>query len=162
MALFSFLLFFLPRNGIDESFDRRPPYGDVDNRIRTIAAGLNLTTIVWSDDTVSFSFPLRSVMLRLVSTFIPLIIDSWEKRLLVEGVSAFKRSLETTNSSNYCLNASGPDCRFVLTFAIIGGLESRGHYRRRDTSGCRCELSGHHQQDDEWDLCNTRPGSPKS
>jgi peptidoglycan/xylan/chitin deacetylase (PgdA/CDA1 family) len=31
----------------------RPPYGDVDNRIRLIAAGLNLTTIVWSDDTVS-------------------------------------------------------------------------------------------------------------
>ena len=31
----------------------RPPYGDVDNRIRTIAAGLNLTTIVWSEDTVS-------------------------------------------------------------------------------------------------------------
>lgn len=29
----------------------RPPYGDVDNRIRTIANSLNLTTIVWSDDT---------------------------------------------------------------------------------------------------------------
>jgi len=29
----------------------RPPYGDVDNRIRMIAMGLNLTTIVWSDDT---------------------------------------------------------------------------------------------------------------
>jgi len=29
----------------------RPPYGDVDNRIRVIAEGLNLTTIVWSDDT---------------------------------------------------------------------------------------------------------------
>lgn len=29
----------------------RPPYGDVDNRIRSIAAGLNLTTILWSDDT---------------------------------------------------------------------------------------------------------------
>lgn len=31
----------------------RPPFGDVDNRIRLIAAGLNLTTIVWSDDSVS-------------------------------------------------------------------------------------------------------------
>ena len=29
----------------------RPPYGDVDNRIRFIAESLNLTTIVWSDDT---------------------------------------------------------------------------------------------------------------
>ncbi|ORX33816.1 hypothetical protein BD324DRAFT_638707 [Kockovaella imperatae] len=28
----------------------RPPYGDVDNRIRYIASQLNLTTIVWSDD----------------------------------------------------------------------------------------------------------------
>lgn len=32
---------------------RRPPYGDVDNRIRTIAQALNLTTIIWSHDTVS-------------------------------------------------------------------------------------------------------------
>jgi hypothetical protein len=32
---------------------RRPPYGDVDNRIRTIAQALNLTTIIWSYDTVS-------------------------------------------------------------------------------------------------------------
>jgi peptidoglycan/xylan/chitin deacetylase (PgdA/CDA1 family) len=30
----------------------RPPFGDVDNRIRTIAASLNLTTIVWGSDTV--------------------------------------------------------------------------------------------------------------
>ncbi|WVQ73106.1 hypothetical protein IAR50_002670 [Cryptococcus sp. DSM 104548] len=29
----------------------RPPFGDVDNRIRTIASMLNMTTIVWSDDT---------------------------------------------------------------------------------------------------------------
>ncbi|EIW68334.1 chitin deacetylase 2 [Tremella mesenterica] len=29
----------------------RPPYGDIDNRIRTIAAGLNMTSILWSDDT---------------------------------------------------------------------------------------------------------------
>ncbi|RXK41614.1 hypothetical protein M231_01113 [Tremella mesenterica] len=29
----------------------RPPYGNVDNRIRAIAEGLNLTTIIWSDDT---------------------------------------------------------------------------------------------------------------
>jgi hypothetical protein len=33
-------------------YHRRPPYGDVDNRIRTIAQGLNLSTIVWSQDTV--------------------------------------------------------------------------------------------------------------
>lgn len=41
----------------------RPPFGDVDNRIRFIAAALNMTTIVWSEDTddwkVSFSlFPV--------------------------------------------------------------------------------------------------------
>ena len=36
----------------------RPPYGDVDNRIRMIAQGLNMTTIVWSDDTVGF-FPFN-------------------------------------------------------------------------------------------------------
>ncbi|ODN81630.1 hypothetical protein L202_02035 [Cryptococcus amylolentus CBS 6039] len=29
----------------------RPPFGDVDNRIRMIASMLNMTTIVWSDDT---------------------------------------------------------------------------------------------------------------
>ena len=28
----------------------RPPFGDVDNRIRVIAEGLNLTTIVWNED----------------------------------------------------------------------------------------------------------------
>lgn len=31
----------------------RPPQGDVDNRVRVIAAGLNLTNILWTDDTVS-------------------------------------------------------------------------------------------------------------
>lgn len=31
----------------------RPPYGDIDNRVRMIAAGLNLTTVVWSEDSVS-------------------------------------------------------------------------------------------------------------
>ncbi|GMK59464.1 hypothetical protein CspeluHIS016_0800700 [Cutaneotrichosporon spelunceum] len=29
----------------------RPPYGDVDNRIRAIAGFLNLTNVLWSDDT---------------------------------------------------------------------------------------------------------------
>lgn len=33
----------------------RPPFGDVDNRIRLIAEGMNMTNIVWSDDTVSAS-----------------------------------------------------------------------------------------------------------
>lgn len=32
---------------------RRPPYGDVDNRVRMFAMGLNLTTIIWDRDTVS-------------------------------------------------------------------------------------------------------------
>ena len=32
----------------------RPAQGDVDNRVRVIAAGLNLTNILWTDDTVSF------------------------------------------------------------------------------------------------------------
>jgi peptidoglycan/xylan/chitin deacetylase (PgdA/CDA1 family) len=31
----------------------RPPFGDVDNRIRTIAQSLNLTTILWGYDSVS-------------------------------------------------------------------------------------------------------------
>jgi hypothetical protein len=31
----------------------RPPFGDVDNRVRVIAEGMNMTNIVWSDDTVS-------------------------------------------------------------------------------------------------------------
>ena len=29
----------------------RPPFGDVDNRVRAIADGLGLRTIIWSDDT---------------------------------------------------------------------------------------------------------------
>lgn len=29
----------------------RPPFGDVDDRVRAIAAGLGLRTIIWSDDT---------------------------------------------------------------------------------------------------------------
>lgn len=41
----------------------RPPFGDVDNRVRVIAEGMNMTNIVWSDDTVSpelFIFKLRT------------------------------------------------------------------------------------------------------
>ncbi|KAI9633101.1 chitin deacetylase-like manno protein MP98 [Dioszegia hungarica] len=33
----------------------RPPYGDIDNRVRMIAAGLNLTTVVWSEDSSDWS-----------------------------------------------------------------------------------------------------------
>lgn len=32
----------------------RPPFGDVDDRIRLIAKGLNMTTNVWDHDTVRF------------------------------------------------------------------------------------------------------------
>lgn len=35
----------------------RPPFGDVDNRVRVIAEGMNMTNIVWSDDTVSGNLP---------------------------------------------------------------------------------------------------------
>ena len=30
----------------------RPPYGDVDNRVRLVAKELGLKTIIWSEDTV--------------------------------------------------------------------------------------------------------------
>lgn len=30
--------------------DRRPPFGDIDNRIRVIADTLNLTSILWEED----------------------------------------------------------------------------------------------------------------
>ncbi|ORX37796.1 hypothetical protein BD324DRAFT_641891 [Kockovaella imperatae] len=33
----------------------RPPYGDVDNRIRAIAKGLNLTTVMWVNDTADWT-----------------------------------------------------------------------------------------------------------
>lgn len=35
----------------------RPPYGDVDDRIRSIAAALNLTTIIWSYDSNDWDGP---------------------------------------------------------------------------------------------------------
>ncbi|KAF7979715.1 hypothetical protein HWV62_41064 [Athelia sp. TMB] len=35
----------------------RPPYGDVDDRIRSIAAALNLTTIVWAYDSFDYNGP---------------------------------------------------------------------------------------------------------
>ncbi|GFZ52284.1 Chitin deacetylase [Saitozyma sp. JCM 24511] len=39
----------------------RPPYGDVDNRIRMIAQGLNLSTIVWSKDTDDWKVNISGV-----------------------------------------------------------------------------------------------------
>jgi peptidoglycan/xylan/chitin deacetylase (PgdA/CDA1 family) len=30
----------------------RPPFGDVDNRVRMIAESLGLTTVLWSEDSV--------------------------------------------------------------------------------------------------------------
>jgi len=32
----------------------RPPFGDVDNRVRVIAEGMNMTNIVWSDDSADW------------------------------------------------------------------------------------------------------------
>ena len=39
----------------------RPPFGDVDNRIRLIAAGLNLTTIVWNEDSEDWRIGTNNV-----------------------------------------------------------------------------------------------------
>lgn len=39
----------------------RPPYGDVDNRIRAIAQHMNLTNIVWSDDTFDWQIGTNGV-----------------------------------------------------------------------------------------------------
>lgn len=39
----------------------RPPFGDVDNRIRVIAAGLNLTTIVWNEDSEDWRIGTNNV-----------------------------------------------------------------------------------------------------
>lgn len=33
----------------------RPPYGDVDNRVRAFAEGLNLTTIIWDEDSADWT-----------------------------------------------------------------------------------------------------------
>ncbi|ORX33817.1 hypothetical protein BD324DRAFT_684002 [Kockovaella imperatae] len=55
----------------------RPPYGDVDNRIRFIANKLNLTTIVWSDDTLDWEEdePSRDVTAADVTLNYQAIID---------------------------------------------------------------------------------------
>lgn len=34
----------------------RPPYGDIDDRVRSIATGLNLTSILWTWDTNDWSY----------------------------------------------------------------------------------------------------------
>ncbi|TXT10702.1 hypothetical protein VHUM_02207 [Vanrija humicola] len=39
----------------------RPPFGDVDNRIRLIASLLNMTTVVWSDDTDDWKVGIANV-----------------------------------------------------------------------------------------------------
>ncbi|KAL1410522.1 hypothetical protein Q8F55_004535 [Vanrija albida] len=39
----------------------RPPFGDVDNRVRVIAAGLNLTNVLWKNDTFDWSVGTNNV-----------------------------------------------------------------------------------------------------
>ncbi|TXT11200.1 hypothetical protein VHUM_01951 [Vanrija humicola] len=39
----------------------RPPFGDVDNRVRLIAAGLNLTNVLWKNDTFDWSVGTNNV-----------------------------------------------------------------------------------------------------
>ncbi|WWD15610.1 hypothetical protein CI109_100032 [Kwoniella shandongensis] len=53
----------------------RPPYGDVDNRIRLIAESLNLTNIVWSDDTEDWQVGTGGVTQDDVSKNYQLVID---------------------------------------------------------------------------------------
>lgn len=41
----------------------RPAQGDVDNRVRVIAAGLNMTNILWTDDTVRYLYLFQALPL---------------------------------------------------------------------------------------------------
>lgn len=45
----------------------RPPFGDVDNRVRLIAEGLNLTNILWSDDTFDWSVGTNGITMDTVN-----------------------------------------------------------------------------------------------
>ncbi|KIR29893.1 chitin deacetylase 2 [Cryptococcus deuterogattii 99/473] len=53
----------------------RPPYGDVDNRVRMIAAALNLSTIVWSDDTNDWEAGTNGVTQQDVTNNYQSVID---------------------------------------------------------------------------------------
>lgn len=45
----------------------RPPFGDVDNRVRFIAESLNLTNVLWSDDTFDWSVGTNGVTIEQVN-----------------------------------------------------------------------------------------------
>lgn len=53
----------------------RPPYGDVDNRIRAIAQALNMTNIIWSDDTFDWQIGQNGITQDTVTANYQKVID---------------------------------------------------------------------------------------
>lgn len=54
----------------------RPPYGDIDDRIRAIAQGLNLRTIIWGYDSEDWKNGINGITPAYVDSQYQAVIDS--------------------------------------------------------------------------------------
>ncbi|WFD00156.1 hypothetical protein MYAM1_002903 [Malassezia yamatoensis] len=73
----------------------RPPFGDVDDRVRAIAAGLGLRTIIWSDDTDDWNIiPDGDLSTGKIDSNYQSIIDKQtQNKLKGEGVNVLTHEL---------------------------------------------------------------------
>jgi len=53
----------------------RPPYGDVDDRIRYIAQSLGMTTVIWEDNTFDYEIATLSAS-KVQANYVSLILST--------------------------------------------------------------------------------------
>lgn len=129
----------------------RPPYGDVDDRVRAIAHGLGLRTILWEDDTsdwdikpdetkptASIDANYKSIMSKQTagkySTAGPIIltheISNATMTEFERMYSKMKKSFKHIVPVTACLNVTRPYAEDTLTYPsfmqFIGGSHAKG------------------------------------
>ncbi len=103
---------------------RRPPYGDVDNRIRYIASALNLSTIVWGYDTADWreTVPGDNVTAQDVTNNYAAVINGTQNgTFATHGPIVLTHELsESPSSSSFPL----PFRRLVIQLSVVIVIQS--------------------------------------
>ncbi|GFZ51698.1 Chitin deacetylase [Saitozyma sp. JCM 24511] len=133
----------------------RPPYGDVDNRIRTIAQALNLTTIIWSYDTFDWEEGTNGVTSATVDSNYQGIIDralngtfathgpvvlnheltNFTMSEFIKFAPAIKSAFQAVVPFATALNISQPYADSDITFPIFADRNSKSSTTTNGTTG---------------------------
>ena len=145
----------LRQQGVPHSPLMRPPYGDINPRVRADVHGLGLVPVLWdvdSDDWRGGSTAViaRSILAQLRPHESNIVLQHDGVRNSPASVAAVPRVVRTARQRGYCFTTLGPDGRMVPLESPTGAGEGAGPAA---TTGLRARPS--------FDV-SPLPGSPVS